>query len=59
MESAEGPLVSAGSLVWWCRVVSLVGAARHVVGPGARLWIDRVSGAVLALFGVAEVRRAV
>jgi threonine/homoserine/homoserine lactone efflux protein len=40
-------------------VASLVGAGRHAVGPGARLWIDRVSGAVLALFGVAEVRRAV
>ena len=51
--------VFAGSLIWWCGVVSLVGAARHAVGPRARLWIDRVSGAVLALFGVAEVRRAV
>lgn len=51
--------VFAGSLAWWCGVVSVVGAARHAVGPRARLWIDRVSGAVLALFGVAEVRRAV
>ena len=51
--------VFAGSLIWWCGVVSAVGAARQAVGPRARLWIDRVSGAALALFGVAEVRRAV
>ncbi len=51
--------VFAGSLIWWSGVVSVVGAARHAIGPRARLWIDRGSGAVLALFGVAEVRRAV
>ena len=51
--------VFAGSLIWWCGVVSVVGAARHAIGPRARLWIDRGSGLVLALFGVAEVRRAV
>jgi len=51
--------VFAGSMIWWCAVVTLVGAAGHAVGPRVRLWIDRSSGAVLALFGVAEVRRAV
>lgn len=51
--------VFAGSLSWWFGVVALVAAARHGIGPRARLWIDRGSGAVLALFGVAEVRRAV
>jgi threonine/homoserine/homoserine lactone efflux protein len=50
--------VFTGSLVWWLGVVGVVTAARHAVGRRARLWIDRVSGAVLVLFGVAEVRRA-
>ena len=50
--------VFTGSILWWCGVVSVVGLARNAVGQRARLWIDRVSGAVLALFGVAEARRA-
>ena len=51
--------VFGGSMVWWCGVVGSVAAARHAIGAPARLWIDRVSGVALALFGVAEVRRAV
>ena len=51
--------VFAGSLSWWCAVVALVGVLRQGIGARARLWIDRGSGAFLALFGVAEVRRAV
>ena len=50
--------VFTGSLAWWLGVVGVVTAARHAIGQRARLWIDRVSGAVLVLFGVAEVRRA-
>ena len=51
--------VFAGSLVWWVLVVSLVGAARLSLGPRARRWIDRLSGAVLGVLGAAEIRRAV
>jgi threonine/homoserine/homoserine lactone efflux protein len=62
--TAFGPLVMVGgvftgSLLWWLFVVTLVGAARHALGPGARRWIDRLSGAVLGLLGAAELRRAV
>ena len=50
--------VLAGSLLWWCGVVAGVTALRGVMGSRARRWIDRVAGAALALFGLAEVRRA-
>jgi threonine/homoserine/homoserine lactone efflux protein len=50
--------VFACSLFWWCGVVATVFAARRAVGLLARRWIDRVSGAVLAVFGAAELRRA-
>lgn len=49
--------VFAGSLAWWCLVVLLVTGLRHAIGPGARLWIDRVSGGLLAILGLAEIRR--
>ena len=51
--------VFAGSMVWWCGMVGMVCAARHAIGPGARRWIDRTSGAVLTAFGVTELRRAI
>jgi threonine/homoserine/homoserine lactone efflux protein len=51
--------VFSGSMLWWIGMVAVVGLARHAIGARARRWIDRVSGAVLALFGLAEIRRAV
>jgi threonine/homoserine/homoserine lactone efflux protein len=51
--------VFAGSLLWWFLVTVLVAAARHALGPRARRWIDRLSGAVLGVLGAAELRRAV
>ena len=51
--------VMAGSMLWWCGVVSGVSAVRHAIGQRTRRWIDRVAGAALALFGAAELRRAV
>lgn len=51
--------VFAGSLVWWCGVVAVVSGFRHAIGPAVRRWIDRIAGAVLMLFGLAEVRRAI
>lgn len=51
--------VFTGSMLWWVGLVSVVGAARHAIGARARRWIDRVSGGVLAVFGLAEIRRAV
>lgn len=49
--------VFAGSLVWWCLVVAIVSGFRHAIGHRVRAWIDRVAGAVLAAFGVVELRR--
>lgn len=51
--------VFTGSMLWWLGLVAVVAAARHAIGARARLWIDRMSGAVLSAFGVAEIRRAV
>jgi len=50
--------VFTGSLVWWCGVTVIVSAFRHAIGPTVRRWIDRLTGTVLAIFGLAEVRRA-
>jgi threonine/homoserine/homoserine lactone efflux protein len=51
--------VFSGSVAWWIGMVATVALARHAIGARARRWIDRISGAVLALFGLAEIRRAV
>jgi threonine/homoserine/homoserine lactone efflux protein len=51
--------VFAGSLLWWCAVVGLVSLFRRAVGLAARIWIDRISGGLLAGFGLLELRRAV
>jgi threonine/homoserine/homoserine lactone efflux protein len=51
--------VFTGSMLWWIGMVAAVSLARHAIGQRARRWIDRVSGAVLAAFGLAEIRRAV
>ncbi len=50
--------VFSGSMLWWCGVVAAVSSVRHAIGAPARRWIDRVAGTVLAVFGVAELRRA-
>lgn len=50
--------VITGSLLWWCALVAGVSAVRQAVGLRARRWIDRTAGAVLALFGAVELRRA-
>lgn len=49
--------VLAGSLLWWCLVVLVVSSLRQAVGARARLWVDRVSGAVLASLGGVEFNR--
>jgi threonine/homoserine/homoserine lactone efflux protein len=50
--------VFTGSLLWWCGVTALVTAVRHALGPKIRRLIDAFVGAALALFGLAEIRRA-
>jgi threonine/homoserine/homoserine lactone efflux protein len=50
--------VFTGSLLWWCLLVTVVSLFRHSIGQKIRAWIDCISGAVLAGFGIAELRRS-
>jgi threonine/homoserine/homoserine lactone efflux protein len=47
--------VFAGSLVWWLVLVTVVGALRERVGERALLWVTRISGAAIAVLGVAAI----
>lgn len=47
--------VFSGSILWWCLIVAIVSSVRHAIGARARLWIDRASGLLLALLGVAAM----
>lgn len=49
--------VTLGSLLWWVFIVGGVTLFRHALGRRVRLWIDRLAGAFLMFFGVAEIRR--
>ena len=51
--------VFTGSLLWWGGITAAVAALRHAIGPNVRRGIGRVAGAVLAVFGMAELRRAI
>ncbi|MBK3798415.1 LysE family translocator [Azospirillum brasilense] len=47
--------VFTGSAMWWLGLSASVGAFRRRVTPAAMLWINRVSGAVLGVFGIAAL----
>ncbi len=47
--------VLAGSGLWWLLLTAIVAWARERVSGGALLWVNRVSGAALVVFGVAAV----
>ena len=51
--------VMAGSMLWWCGLVTVLCAIRHAIGQRTRRWIDRIAGVLLAAFGGAEIRRSV
>jgi threonine/homoserine/homoserine lactone efflux protein len=48
-----------GSTLWWVVLCSIVGWARARVSPRALLWVNRLSGAALVVFGVVAVVSAV
>jgi threonine/homoserine/homoserine lactone efflux protein len=50
--------VFIGSSLWWLVLTASLAALRHAVGPKTRRFIDYVSGAVLSLLGIAEIKRA-
>jgi threonine/homoserine/homoserine lactone efflux protein len=47
--------VACGSFAWWLVLVTLVGALRERVGETVLLWVNRVSGAAIAVLGVVSV----
>lgn len=44
--------VAAGSLTWWIALVTATVVLGKGAGPGARLWLGRLSGIAVAAFGV-------
>ena len=48
----------AGSTLWWVALTSIVGWLRERVSTRALLWVNRISGAALVVFGVAAVAAA-
>lgn len=47
--------VALGSLSWWLVLSATVAIMRHAVSERTMLWVGRVSGAVIVLFGVLAV----
>ena len=47
--------VGLGSVLWWVVLTAAVGWARERVSPRALLWVNRVSGAALVVFGAFAV----
>jgi len=47
--------VWAGSTLWWVVLCSVVAWLRGRVSPAALLWVNRISGAALVLFGALAV----
>ena len=45
--------VFAGSAFWWIALATAAGALRHHITPTGLMWVNRVSGALIAAFGVA------
>ena len=50
--------VWAGSTLWWVVLCSVVAWLRGRVSPRALLWVNRVSGAALVVFGLAAIGAA-
>ncbi|HYK96251.1 MAG TPA: LysE family transporter [Candidatus Dormibacteraeota bacterium] len=44
-----------GSTAWWVILCSIVGWARGRVSTTALLWVNRISGAALVVFGIASI----
>jgi len=51
--------IASGSLAWWIALVASVTLARHAVGTRTVSRISRVSGLVIAAFGVVAVGSAI
>ena len=47
--------VWAGSSLWWVLLTSIVAWLRERVSSGALLWVNRISGAALVVFGLVAI----
>jgi putative LysE/RhtB family amino acid efflux pump len=47
--------VACGSLAWWLALTAVVAAVRHAVSEKAMVVVNRISGGVLALFGIVAI----
>ncbi len=47
--------VFAGSALWWLTLSTGVGLLRRRVGTPLLVWVNRISGAIIAVFGVAAL----
>jgi threonine/homoserine/homoserine lactone efflux protein len=45
--------VAGGSTLWWLTLSTLIGLLHHSISAGTMVLINRISGAVIALFGLA------
>jgi len=50
--------VFAGSLLWWCGLITVISFFRAAIGSRARRVIDQVAGVFFVVFGLVELRRA-
>ena len=44
--------VFGGSALWWLTLSGVTGLLRHRLGSSALRWINRISGAIIAAFGI-------
>jgi threonine/homoserine/homoserine lactone efflux protein len=51
--------VWAGSTLWWVVLTSIVAWLRERVSTGVLLWVNRMSGAALVVFGIVAVAVAI
>lgn len=47
--------IFAGSALWWLLLAAIAGLLRHALSPKAMLWINRISGAIIFVFGIAAI----
>ena len=47
--------VASGSLAWWLALVSAISLVRHAFSDTAAQWVNRISGALIAAFGLVTV----
>jgi len=47
--------VWGGSTLWWVVLISMVAFVRERVSTGVLLWVNRISGAALVVFGIVAV----